>query len=380
MAGIDLTKARYTLERETAEKKSGLFDLLNKDISIFKRGLNDKKRERFYSELSILLSAGVDIKTALELVVEQQGKEADKEIFRKILEAIINGSGLCDAMKASGKFSTYEEYSVRIGEESGKLNEVLQEQAAYYGRTIKQKRQIVNALSYPIVVLCTAVGTVIFMMNFIVPMFADVFKRFGGDLPWITKIVVSVSEGLSTYIGWIFLLLIAGTAFIFSQRRKEWFKRFSANLLLKIPVFGPLIRKIYLARLCSSMNLLLSAHTPLVHALELVSSMVDFPPISDSLETSKKEIMKGNSLYQALSKHSIYPSQFVSLVKVAEEVNQMDMIFGKLSKQYSDEVEHQTEMLRSLIEPLLIIFIGAFVAFILVAMYLPLFKLGTTIH
>lgn len=380
MAGIDLTKARFALARESAEKKSGIFDLLNRDISIFKRGLSDKKKERFYSELSILLSAGVDIKTALELVVEQQAKETDKEIFRNILEAVINGSGLCDAMKASGKFSTYEEYSVRIGEESGKLNEVLQEQSAYYGRTIKQKRQIVNALSYPVVVLCTAVGTVIFMMNFIVPMFADVFKRFGGDLPWITKIVVSVSEGLSTYIGWIFLLLAAGAAFIVSQRRKDWFKRFSANLLLKLPVFGPLIRKIYLARLCSSMNLLLSAHTPLVHALELVSSMVDFPPISDSLETSKKEIMKGNSLYRALSKHGIYPSQFVSLVKVAEEVNQLDMIFGKLSKQYSDEVEHQTEMLRSLIEPLLIIFIGAFVAFILVAMYLPLFKLGTTIH
>jgi type IV pilus assembly protein PilC len=140
-----------------------------------------------------------------------------------------------------------------------------------------------------------------------------------------------------------------------------------------------MISKIYLARFCQSMNLLISSKTPLVTAIELVKKMIGFYPIEISLEIMQEDIMKGQPLHISLSKFKIYNKRMVSLIKVAEEVNQLDTMFAKLAKQYTDEVEHETSILGSLIEPIMIIFLGLLVALILVAMYLPLFQMSNTV-
>lgn len=381
MATIDLNKIQtpQTKPSQKQEEKPPLFDFLNKDIQMFSAGFNDKKKESFYSELHILFSAGVDITSALELIEEEQEKEKDKQLFSKIKARVIGGASLSTAMQETGMFTAYEFYSLQIGEESGQLTEVLKELSFFFSKKIQQKRQLVSALSYPVIVFAASFGAIFFMLKFVVPMFADVFKRFKGELPYFTKLIIRASDVFSNYSFYIIILITAVIVFLYYSRQTLWFRKYSAEVLLLTPIVKDMISKIYLARFCQSMNLLIGAKIPLITAIDLVQKMIGFYPIEISLETVKKDIMKGDSLHHSLSKFKIYNKRMISLIKVAEEVNQMDTMFSRLSKQYSDEVEHQTSVLGSLIEPVMIIFLGVLVAVILVAMYLPLFQMGSTV-
>jgi type IV pilus assembly protein PilC len=373
------TSRRPAAAKKAARTRSPLLDMLNKDISFKSAGLTDKKKERFYSEMHILFSAGVDIRTALELIEEGQSREKDGQLYKGIKEAVISGQSFSDAVEKTGKFSVYEFYSLKIGEESGKLPEVLQELAVFFSKKIKQKRLLSKALSYPVVVLLSSVGAIAFMLKFVVPMFADVFKRFKGELPYFTRLIIRFSDAFSHYFIWLLLITVLFSAFIYSQRRQEWFRKFSSGLLLRIPVVKDLVGKIYLARFCQSMQLLIASRTPLVSSIDLVKKMIGFYPIESSLETVKEDVMKGKPLYQSLAQFSVYNKRLVSLIKVAEEVNQLDKMFARLANQYSDEVEHQTSVLGSLIEPVMILFLGAIITVILVAMYLPMFQMSNSI-
>lgn len=381
MSKIDLSKFETVKKKpiESKREEKGTFDFLNKDLKLFGSGFSDKKKERFYSELCILFSARVDIRSALELIEEEQIKEKDKILFSKIKEAVISGSSLSKAIEQTGMFSAYEFYSMQIGEESGRLTEVLQELSTFFEKKIQQKRQLISALSYPAVVFFASFGAIFFMMKFVVPMFADVFKRFKGELPYFTRLIIQLSDAFSNYALYFIFVITLLILFLHNQRKTIWFRKLSANILLRTPIMKDMISKIYLARFSQSMNLLISAKTPLVTAIELVKKMVGFYPIEISLDTIQEDIMKGQSLHSSLSKFKIYNKRMISLIKVAEEVNQLDTMFAKLAKQYSDEVEHQTSILGSLIEPIMIIFLGLLVAIILVAMYLPLFQMSSTV-
>ena len=382
MSKIDLNKMNAAKSMAVAPAKDGdksAFDFLNKDIKFFDSGFNDKKKERFYSEFSILFAAGVDIRSALELIEEEQLKEKDKKLFAQIKEAVISGSSLSKAMEQTGVFSTYEFYSLQIGEESGRLTEILAELTNFFTKKIQQKRQLVSALSYPAVVFFVAIGAIFFMMKFVVPMFSDVFKRFKGELPYFTKLIIRWSDFFSNYSLYLLIGFVTVFGFLYSQRKAIWFRKLGADLILRTPVMKDMIGKIYLARFCQSMNLLISAKTPLVTAINLVQKMVGFYPIEASLEIIREDVMKGQSLHSSLSKFKIYNKRMISLIKVAEEVNQLDTMFARLAKQYSDEVEHQTSILGSLIEPIMIIFLGVLVAVILIAMYLPMFQMSSTV-
>jgi type IV pilus assembly protein PilC len=381
VSGIDLKKI------EAAKRKAGLakgpeasvLNVLNKDIKLFGSSFGDKKKESFYSELTILFAAGVDIRSALELIEEEQGKEKDRLLFRRIKESVIAGNSLSKAVADTGLFSSYEFFSLQIGEESGRLTEVLKELSNFFSKKIKQKRQLVSALSYPFVVFIASFGAVFFMLKFVVPMFSDVFKRFKGELPAFTKLIIRASDAMSAYSSYVFIFLIIGGLFLYLQRNAIWFRNYGAKLVLKLPILKDLIAKIYLARFCQSMNLLISSRTSLVTAIDLVEKMVGFYPIESSLAGIKEDVMKGLPLHVSLAKYPIYNRRMISLIKVAEEVNQLDTMFGRLAQQYSDEVEHQTSILGSLIEPIMIIFLGLLVAVILVAMYLPLFQMSSTV-
>jgi type IV pilus assembly protein PilC len=352
--------------------------VMSKDIQLFGTGLNDQKKEAFYLELNILLTAGVDIRSSLQMIVEEQEKAKDKELFNSILEQVVSGDSLSGALEKNGKFSSFEFHSIRIGEETGRLPIVLQELCTFYQKKVKQRRQLVSALTYPAIVLTTSFGAVFFMLNFIVPMFAGIYQRFGGELPWITAMIVSASEALQASIAYIFMGFMGIFIFLYRSRNKEWYRKYSSKILLNLPLMGKLYRKIYLARFCHSMSLLISSRIPLIRSLNLVGKMVDFYPIEESLASIEEDIMQGETLYKSLSKFSFYPSRMISLLKVGEEVNKLDVFFEKIAQQYNDEVEHQTQIISSMIEPIMILFLGVVVGFILIAMYLPLFQLSTS--
>lgn len=364
---------------DKSNKPNNPLSFLNKDIKLWGKKYNDNKKVELFTELNILLSSGIDIRTALDIIVENQGKEDDKKTFKNIRDEIVSGVGLSQALQNSGKFSNYDCICVRIGEETGRINEILLEVSLFYAFKIKHKRHLYNSLSYPILVLITSLFAVFFMMNVIVPMFSEVFKRFGGELPALTKFIIDLSGALQRNFLLILFFIFSLVFFIYYVRKEKWYRQWSSGFILSVPVIGKIINKIYLARFCQSMGLLTSAKVPMVQSISLVKQMIGFYPYEYALTKIGEEILRGKHLHEIMAKFPIFELKLVSLIKVAEEVNQLDVMFVKLNKQYSDELENNIGMLTTFLEPLLIIFVGLLVAVILISMYLPLFQMSTSV-
>lgn len=374
-----VTSSKNSTKEQSTKEAFDLMAFLNKDIQLFGNGqLSDKKKEEFYLEFSTLLLSGIDIRTAFDLILVDQKKEKTGRIFLAIKEDVVQGATLSQAVQASNKFSAYEYQSIRIGEETGKLDEILRELALYYKSKISQRRKIISALTYPCIVLFTSIGAVFFMLKFVVPMFADVFTRFGGELPWITAAILKASNFIDSTIGWFLLFLITIVVFTYTQRNKLWYRKWSSRIILKIPIAGELIRKIHLARFANTMRLLVSTNTPLLYAIQLIGQMTDFYPVQESLRKTEQSIMRGESLHESLATFDFYPSKIIQLIRVGEEVNRLSFFFEKIANQLTEEIEYKTSTISTVLEPLIIIFLGLVVGVILIAMYLPMFQMSNS--
>lgn len=380
MSQIDISSyKRNKKSKATSENSFDLFKLLNTDISFGSLQLSDRKKEEFYLELSMLLLSRVDLKTAFDLVLIDYKNKKEGKIFEQIRDVVLEGDALSEALrKQSGKFSDYEYYSVQIGEETGKLGEVLKELANYYKSKIAQRRKIISAITYPIIVLCTSFGAVFFMLKFVVPMFADIFTRFGEELPWITAFILKVSIFIDQTFWYGVILIISIISFLFFSKQKEWYRKWSSMIILRIPLVGDIVRKVHLTRFANTMRLLVSTNTPLLQAIQLVRQMADFYPIQTSLLTTENSILQGNSLNESLAQFDFYPAKIVQLIKVGEEVNRLDFFFEQIANQLTEEIEYKTSTISNMLEPLIIIFLGFVVGLILIAMYLPMFEMSNS--
>jgi type IV pilus assembly protein PilC len=384
MAGIDLAKYSEKSFTNTAATRSmdsaSVTGMLNKEITFLEKKFGPKEKEAFYSELGLLLSTGVDIKTAFEIIEEDIPNKKHKALLEQIKNDIISGMRIFEAISKHDKiFSKYEAQSIKIGEETGKLADVLKELGAFYLSSIKLRRQIIGVMTYPVVVISMAILIVYFMLSFVVPIFSDIFTQTGGELPEITQFLIKVSHKSSSIFYTLFLLIGGIVLLHKTQNKKKWYRKHTSSFFLKIPVINKLIQKIYLARFCQSMKLLAGAKVMINEALDLVRNMIEYYPMEHALESVKDEVVKeGKLLNESLAKHSIFPKKLVALIKLSEEVNAPEIIFEKLHQQYSTEIEHQQAVIGKLIEPIFIIILGLFVGFILVAMYLPMFEMSST--
>jgi type IV pilus assembly protein PilC len=380
VASIDLSK--YPSKPKGAVPKTAapgmdLNKLLNMEIKLFEKKFDNKQKEWFYTELGLLLSAGIDIVTAFEIIEQETSVKKHRELITQIKTDIISGRSIYEALlKFPAVFTNYESQSVKIGEETGKLGEVLNELGLYYNSSIKLRRQIIGTLTYPIIVISLAILIVYFMLSFVVPMFGDIFKQTRGQLPAATQFLIRVSNKSSLIFYSIVGLVAAFYLLHKTQHKKTWYRHYTSALFLKIPLVGNLIRKIYLARFCQSMRLLLGARVLLIEALGLVRNMIGYYPLEYALDTVRKDVLAGKSLHESLSRHDIFPQKLTALIKVSEEVNKPELIFEKLTKQYSEEIEHQQAVVGKVIEPMFIVILGLIIGFILVAMYMPLFQMS----
>ncbi len=350
---------------------------LHKDIQFSSRHLSMKQKEAFYSEMEVLLTAGLDLKTALELVEEGWSKDNEKQWIAQIRQTVLNGNNLSTALEQTGKCSSYEVFSVQISEESGKMATIFGELAKHFAKNLQYKRLLIGALSYPALVIFVSFLSLLFLLQFLVPLFGDIYTRLDQQLPTITLAIIELSRFVQLYAGYFSILIFCFGAYCYHQKDKMWFRISMAWLLMSMPIFGKLIQKIYLARFAQALAFLLNAKVPLLQALGLVKKMVNFQPIESSINILYEEIQKGKSFYSELQKFPIYPKRMIALVKVGEEANQLEAIFAKLAAQYNDAVEQETKLLGSLIEPVLIVFLAIVVGLVLVSMYLPIFKLVT---
>ncbi len=374
-------KIENTPNRKTVSSKNenSIESLLKKEITLFGDSFNNKKKQAFYLELAVLLKAGVSFKEGLSLIIESLKKKADKDLIQTILNDVVNGKPFSDALMTSKSFTEYEYYSIQIGEETGTTAQVCEELGRFFERKNEQKRIIVAALTYPSIVLSTAVLVVVFMLSYVVPMFQDIFKQNNMELPFLTQLIVKLSIWTKTYGLYFFSAIII---FIFSTqffKDNHKYKKTLHYFLIKIPVLGPFMTKVYLAQFTQAVTLLTTAKVPLLNSIQMVKKMIRFVPLQEALEQVENSILKGNSLSASLKNTPLFDNRIISLVKVAEETNQTEYVFKQLSEQYNLEVVQQSKVMTTVLEPFIILFVGVLVAVLLVAMYLPMFQLSSAI-
>ena len=361
------------------ELGSEIESLLKKEVNFFGSSFPTKKKYEFYNELGVLLQAGITIKDALQLIKENQKKTNHKIIVEEILNKVINGMPFSDAILASKQFTEYEYFSVKIGEETGTLSKVCKSLAVFFERKNEQRRIIISALTYPCIVLSTAVLVVVFMLSYVVPMFQDIFNQNKIELPFLTQIIIGFSNAIKHYGGFLLLGIIILVIVFKVMLKNDDIKEIFHTIILKTPVVGKFITKIYLAQFTQAISLLTTAKIPMLNSIKLVKNMIEFMPLKKSLQRVEDSILKGNSLSQSLAGNKMFDDRIISLVKVAEETNQTEFVFNQLNEQYNNEVVQQSKLVATIIEPFIIIIVGLIVGVLLVALYLPMFKLSSVI-
>lgn len=359
------------------EEKSKAGSLLEKEVLVLKKPFSNKVKEDFYTELCVLLKAGINLREALELIKNTQKNKKTNSILQIVLDDVISGKSLSDAIKDQKEFSDYEYHSLKIGEETGTLSKIAEQLGEFYHRKNEQGKHLVNALTYPCIILTTAVLVVIFMLQFVVPMFEDIFRQQNVEMPAITVFVVNISEFIESY-GWYLVLGII--ALVFSRlffNKKAWYKRIKDGALYRIPFVGKFIKTVYLSQFTQAIALLSASKVPIVNSIGLVKQMIDYYPLTKALDRVEHTLLKGETLSQSLSEHKLFDEKMIALVKVAEETNQTEFMFERLNSQYNSRVQQRSKILSTVMEPIIILFVGLFVGFILIAMYLPMFKLSS---
>jgi len=370
-----------TIPTNTSQKEgaSDIERLLKTEIKLFGGGFNNKKKQAFYLELGVLLKAGITIKEAITLVIESLKKKEDKALFETVLHQVVNGKPFSDALYASKQFSEYEYYSLKIGEETGTTARVCQELGIFYERKNEQKRIVIAALTYPGIVFSTAILVVMFMLSYVVPMFEGIFKQNKMELPALTRVIMKMSAFTQSY-GLLFFIGLATLLFASRFFKDNVVYRKSLHYtMLKIPVLGPFMAKVYLAQFTQAVTLLTASKVPILNSIQMVRKMIQFVPLQDDLQKVENDIMKGNSLSESLKQTKLFDSRIISLVKVAEETNQTEYVFNQLNEQYNQEVVQQSKIMSTVLEPVIIVFVGVLVAVLLIAMYLPMFQLSSAI-
>ncbi|MFC6859194.1 type II secretion system F family protein [Zunongwangia atlantica] len=366
-------------QKKTRKSTGKISNVLQQEISFSGGKWNTKKKEQFFTELSVLLISGIDLRQSLELLSEENKSKKESSFFKSVYVGVVNGIPFFETLKSTSKFSNYEIETLRVGEATGNLGVVTQDLGEFCKKKNDQRRQVVSALTYPVIVILTALVVVFFMMNYVVPLFKDIFEQNNVELPGITKFILGFSEFLQDNVYAIFIgfILIIGGYFIL--RKYDWYRRIMAYTMLKIPLIGDFMKAIYILRFIQVMKLLANSKISITESLEMSRSLISFYPLKEAIKRINENVVKGAKLSASFREHAIFDTRIITLLKVAEETNQTEFIFEKLYEQYSKELDYKSKQFANLLNPLLTILIGAIVGIVLIAMYLPMFKLSSVI-
>ncbi|MFY3742905.1 type II secretion system F family protein [Anaeromyxobacter sp. Red801] len=344
------------------------------------RGVGSKDLLVFTRQFSVMIDAGLPLVQALDIIATQ----ADNAEFRRVLSTVKvkveSGSTFADALGEHPKvFDELFVQLVRAGEIGGILDTILQRLGAYIEKNEKLKRRVKGAMVYPTIVLLVAVGVVIVLIAFVVPTFEKMFKDFGGAMPAPTQFLIDLSYGFRR--SWYLFLGIPLAAFIAFKVavRKGRGQEVWHDTVLKLPVFGPLIRKIAVARFTRTLGTMLSSGVPILDALEIVAKSAGNRTIEKGILYVRAKISEGKNIAGPLAETKVFPAMVVQMIGVGEATGAMDAMLNKIADFYDDEVDVGVAALTSMIEPLLMVFLGSTVGYFMIAMYLPIFTMAGTI-
>lgn len=346
----------------------------------FSKPFSGQEKQHFFHLLAMLMEAGLSITESLEVIQDQLKKKKSREIVQTLIQQLNEGHSLSEAAALQSKyFSKFEIFSLKMGEKAGQMIVVLFDLAIYHEKRTKLQRKFSQALSYPAVVITIAGGVLFFMINYVVPMFSDIFNRFDAELPQITQMVIGLSEFSKAYGLWLMGLFILMAFGIFHLRKNATIQQASSWLSSKIPIIGKIILKIQFSRFCYTLGLMLRSKVSLDQALELMEEIIQFYPIKKTIPQIRKDIIEGKTLYEAILPHAIYPHVMIQMIKVGERTASLDKMVGNLAKNLEEESDASITTLTTLLEPILIVILGLMVGIILISMYLPMFELSSAI-
>lgn len=337
-------------------------------------------KRTFFSQLQTLIRSGLSFSRAFELIIEG-AKTKEKALYVRIFDEVVSGKELWRSLEADKAFTELDRSVVRIGEETGRLVDALEFLTDYYQKREEQKRMVTSALSYPIITLSIAVIVLVFMLLVVVPMFEQVYARMGGELPAITRQIIGMSESAPAVLGIMVLLGLSmyGVRHMFGSSDK--YQSITSGIVMRLPLVSGLIRKYQVSRFSRIMHLLVSSDVPILQALYLMRGIITFYPYRQSIEEVCRMIEKGQTLTGGMDKYeNLYGKRFLVLLKVGEETNSIEQMLLTQANDTNAELEHEIKQLNNIVEPFLILAIGIIVAFVLIAMYMPMFKLGMTIQ
>src|SRR5438477_2807477 len=349
-------------------KLPGIGGITQKDIVIFTR------------QFATMIDAGLPLVQCLEILAGQLDNLAFREVLTKVKVKVESGSTLADSLKDHPKvFDTLYTQLVAAGEIGGILDTILNRLAAYIEKNEKLKSKVKGAMVYPTIVLVVAVGVCTVRLLFVTPTFEKMFKDFGGALPGPTQFVVDLSKFLQSYI---IHMVVGVTAAVVgfkawkssTKGREQW-----DSFVIRTPIFGPLIRKVAVARFTRTLGTMISSGVPILDALEVVAKTAGNSVVEKAIRYTKEKISEGKTIVQPLAETKVFPPMVVQMIGVGEATGAMDQMLTKIADFYDDEVDAAVAGLTSMIEPVMMVFLGGAVGGFLVAMYLPIFSIAGSV-
>lgn len=334
----------------------------------------------FNQELAALLKAGLPLLQALDLMLERMKNQHFRSVLADIRDRVKSGTDLSEAFAAQGDlFPRLYPSSLKAGERSGELELVVRRFIRYMKLVLDARRRVISALIYPAVLVCLSITMIAIMAVYVVPKFMGFFSELGADLPLITKIVLAVSTFLSANWLPILVALVVGAVALRSWGRTDTGRLSLDRLKLRVPFMGPVLHRFALAEFCRALSTLLAGGIPLVPAFEIAVSSVGNAYVRSRLEPTIQMVREGKPFYNALETSGIFLDMSIDMVKVGETTGSLDDMLGSVADFLDEQVETRMQRLLSLVEPMMLVFMGVIIAILLVSIYLPMFSmLGST--
>jgi general secretion pathway protein F len=362
----------------TAAGSGGRLGGLNLNLAaLFERGMTPQDLALITRQLATLVGAGLPLVDCLGALIEQVDNPRHKKVLSQVRELVVEGGTLADAMKQHpAVFTDLYVNMVRAGEASGALDIVLVRLAEYTERAAALRGKVRSALTYPVFMGLASMGILFFLLSYVVPKVTRIFEERDAKLPTMTVVLLAISNFLSTY--WWAILAIVALAVIavrVSTRTPAGRLRFDA-LVLRIPYFGKVLKKVALARFARTLSTLLLGGIPLLQSLDIVKHVVSNMVLSNAIEDGRNSIREGHSVADPLRKSGLFPPLLVHMIAVGEKSGELEQMLSRAADAYDGEVEASVSALSSILEPVLVIFMGGVVLFIVMAILLPIFDLN----
>ncbi len=356
---------------------------IKKQSQAFKSGgkVNPGDIAVFSRQLATMLASGIPLVQSFEIVGNGNEKPAMQKLILDIKQDVEGGTSLHEALgKHPLQFDDLYVNLVEAGEQAGALETLLDKIATYKEKTEALKKKVKKALFYPAAVMVVAVVVTVILLLFVIPQFEELFKGFGADLPAFTQLVIDMSRWLQD--SWYVLFGAIGGgiyAFIYFKKRSRAMREWLDRMTLKLPIIGPILYKSAIARFSRTLSTMFAAGVPLVEALESVAGACGNIVFEDAVLKMRDEVATGQRLQRAMENTGLFPNMVIQMIAVGEEAGALDTMSGKVATFYEAEVDNAVDSMSSLLEPLIMAILGVLVGGLVIAMYLPIFKLGAVV-